>query len=89
MHYAAFYMDKCQISNRKDDNFEDLVDPSFEYQNHMSDEAYEMLEDEEENRISTSLVSDQKYNVFVLRRSWNVWILGYNERSQSDEDSGI
>jgi len=45
-----------------------------------------MLEDETKNRISTSPGSDQKYNVFVLKKSLNVWILGYNERQESPDD---
>ena len=46
----------------------------------MSDEIYEMLQDEAQNRISTSPASNQKYNVFVLKKSLNVWILGYSAR---------
>ena len=75
VQYAAFYMDGCHISNQPDANFEGLLtlEESVE---RMSLEIYDMLQDEAQNRISTSPVSTQTYNVFVLKKSLNVWILG-------------
>ena len=75
-------MDGCHISNQPDANFEGLLtlEESVE---RMSLEIYDMLQDEAQNRISTSPVSTQTYNVFVLKKSLNVWILGDSARGDA------